>query len=228
MKITGNDVMIKQNLSHDIKRLNRKLNAPLAPDDLESKLLANLENQIAAEQQSNTKQKRQRTWLASSIAASLLMGLVVAFNISLTSSPVELAYAHALEEQQLTGYVDGGYLDWMSSKGISAPVNAKSIVLSKNCSLGEIKAKHLRFEIDTALPTSKETTKSAINMFLLASQDFATSIPDDKGDINGQQWRLYKPSADMEVLVLYDNDSNIKTVDNIVKSMFPQQAQIII
>lgn len=224
--------MTNRNDQHDLDKLGRMLNSPAVPADLQSRLLKNLERQINDEKRVDEKQKPKRVLLVSSIAASFLVGLAIVLQSYLVSSPVDLAYEHAAAEQQLSGFIDGGYQDWMEDNGIALPVNAEAIVLSKNCLLGDVRTKHLRFELNSnSLPSqlqSSITQKGVINVFVNASLENTLSMPDDSGRINGQHWRLFKFGTKMEVLVLYNNEAYQTAVNEIIKSMFTQQDQNII
>jgi len=222
---------------HDYDKLNQVLNMPDTPDNLEKSLFENFDKQIIEEEKAVRKKKRNRLFFSSSLAASLFIGLAIVLRINIIASPVELAYEHAQEEKLMTGHIDGGYKQWMSERGIAIPVNAEAIILSKNCLIGEVKAKHLRFELDGFLlqdppngsrPNSVLKSKGVINLFIQTARDKSIEAKDTSGDINGQKWILFKTGKEMEVLVLYENDSYKIQVDEIIKSMFPDRGKIVI
>jgi len=207
--------MATKNDHHDYHRLNRILDMPDIPDSLEKSLLDNLENQIAENHELANKQKRQRFLFSTSIAASLFLGLFVMLRINLVAPSIVHAYEHTQEEKLLTGQLDGGYRQWMYDKNISLPINSSPIVLSKNCLLGNIKTKHLRFE-------------NEINMFFYAPQNNLIDTTETTGEFNGHKWLVLKPARNVHVLVLYENDSDKNQVDDIIKSMFPHQNILLI
>jgi len=200
---------------------------PNTPDNLQQSLFYNLDKQIIDEKKSARKKIHNRIFFSSSIAASMLIGLLVLFRVNMATSSVALAYEHAQEEMLITGNMDGGYKQWMLDRGIAIPVNSEAIVLSKNCSLGENKAKHLRFELNRSQQGSTLISKGVINSFVNTSHGKLLSTKDTSGEINGQQWFLFKPDDEIEVLVLYENESYKTQVDNIIKSMFPDRGKTV-
>jgi len=209
------------------KKLSRVLTTPDKPDNLEQVLLDNFEKQALDDKSSTDKKKHNHLFFLSSLAASLFVGLGIMLKIYIFSSPVALAYKHAYEHAQeerlITGHLDGGYQQWMSDRGIAVPINAEAIVLSKNCLISKVKTIHLRFEFDGI-----RQSKSVINLFIRTVGNNQTEIQNTSGDVSGQKWALFKPNKEIEVLVLYKNNSYKQQVDDIVKSMFSDKGKIVI
>jgi len=203
---------------NDYRKLKKILDLPYIPNNLEKTLLDNLELQITKDK---IVVRRNRFLFTTSIAASVLIGFFglyfVMSKIHKTPS-VALVYEHVQEEKHITGQPDGGYAQWMLDKGIVQPVDTGIITLSKNCLIGNIKAKHLRFKLD-----SEPSHMSGINMFFHASEDKLINQSDTFGEINGQKWLLLKPANNIKILVLYEKNAHKRQVENIIETMFPKQ-----
>lgn len=204
--------------------LSKLLHKPDVPDGLEQSLLVNFEKQQLEELQYTRKKNRRLAIITSGLAAGLVMGITLILENTDSISPVKMAYAHAQEEKLITGHKDGGYESWLSENGIHMPANADAVVLSKNCVVGDSKAKHLRFEITSNTNGNQEpATKQSINMFIHSKSGSFDMLHASSGDINGQRWLLFKPDNNLQVLVVYENESYRKDINTIMKSMFPDK-----
>ncbi|KPJ96090.1 MAG: hypothetical protein AMJ53_01400 [Gammaproteobacteria bacterium SG8_11] len=197
----------------EAQKLHDLLKAPKAPVDLAEKLKANLERQVRELDTPVVQPKRQRAWWYG-LAASLTIAVVVAMQFNSNPDVVTLAYKHAQEEADLMGTIDGGYQTWLEAAGLQMPSEANSIALSKNCALGEQKAKHLRFDLPS---------KGTINLFLYQDGDNLPNIVQAEGTIADLSWLTDSPRDDIRILALYDSSVNKSQITQIIQSMFKEQ-----
>ena len=195
------------------QKLHDLLNAPKAPEDLAEKLKANLDKQmLEAEQSANLPQRNKALWYG--FAASLTLAIFVALQFQ-KPDLVSQAYAHVQEEANLVGAVDGGYQKWFEATGLQIPSQANRIALSKNCALGEQKAKHLRFE----LPNS-----GTINLFLYQDDENLPDLAQTDGTIANQSWITESPRDGIHLLALYDANVSKQQITQIIQSIFKDQS----
>jgi hypothetical protein len=126
---------------------------------------------------------------------------------------VSLAYAHSQEEAHLAGAIDGGYQFWFDMANLRIPSEANAIALSKNCALGEQKAKHLRFDLPN---------KGTINLFLYQDGEDLPGLMQAEGTIDGQSWVSLSPREDIHLLALYDSTVSKTQITQIIQSMFKE------
>lgn len=199
---------------HEAKKLHELLNAPKVPEDLAEKLKSNLEKQVLETEQPINKPKQYKTlWYG--LAASLALTVVVVMQFQSKSDLVSLAYAHAQEEAHLVGAIDGGYQAWFEAADVQLPTEASRIALSKNCVLGEQKAKHLRFD----LPNN-----GTINLFLYKNGENLPKLAQADGKIATQSWLTDSPRDDIHLLALYDANVSKEQITQIIQSMFKEQS----
>ncbi len=220
--------MVTNNDNDQHKKLNQALHTPDVPTCLKQSLLNNLDKQIIDEKKSAHRKIRYRLFFSSSIAATLLIGLFIIYRVDMATSPIALAYEHTQDERFMTGIVDGNYKQWMTERGIAIPINAESIVLSKNCLLDNIKTKHLRFELNRTEKNIGLTGYAVINLFIHNSHEKLVRTNKTSGEFNGQKWFLFKLNKTMDVFVLYEDDSLKGEVDGIIRSMSLNQNQMTI
>ena len=191
------------------KKLHDLFKAPKVPEDLAEKLKANLDKQmLEAEQSANLPQRNKTLWYG--LAASFALAIFVALQFQ-KPDLVSQAYAHVREEANLVGAVDGGYQTWFEAAGLQIPSQANRIALSKNCALGEQKAKHLRFE----LPNS-----GTINLFLYQDGENLPDLAQADGTIANQSWITESPRDDIRLLALYDANVSKEQITQIIQSIF--------
>lgn len=212
----------------EFEKLRQLLNAPRAPQELSARLKANLEKLVQEPSsrsaspltQQKTSQKspqrsshvtRRRKKLAFGLAAGLALTLVVTlFQFRTESGFIALAYAHTQEEAGLSGAQDGGYEKWFKTAGLRIPAEASDIVLSKNCVLGHLKTKHLRFDLPK---------QGTVNLFLYKDGAGAPGRS-AVGNIAGQQWMTVSPGGEIHLLAIYEAGVNERQVAQIIRSMF--------
>jgi len=219
-----------------LDKLRKLFNAPKAPEDLSVRLKANLEGLVqeqssppllqepSQEPSQELSQKpsqkpshipRRRRSLAFGLAAGLALALVIVlFEFRAGSGFIALAYAHIQDEAGLEGTLDGGYENWFKTAGLQIPAEANDIVLSKNCALGELKTKHLRFDLPN---------QGTVNLFVYKdSSDAPSQIA--TGKIAGQRWMIASPRGDFRLLAIYDDSVKKQQVAHIIQSMFEQDS----
>ena len=193
--------------------LHKLLNAPKVPQNLADKLKANLEAQIAQSQPSTKQNLRSAIrWYA--LAATVALAALGVWHFQPHQNLVSLAYAHSVEEAQLTGAQDGGYESWLKTAGLRIPAEANHIVLSKDCVLGQQHAKHLRFD----LPES-----GTINLFVYQESGDLSKLTQSDGAIDGQAWMALSPRTDLHLLALYDTGVDKAKLAKIIESLFKEQ-----
>jgi hypothetical protein len=197
----------------ELQKLRQFLNTPKAPEDLATKLKANLDLQIQ-----EPEPQLSRSWLSLKrwygLVAGVTLALAVAWHFKSGPDLVIQAHAHAIEEAHLVGALDGGYWSWFEAAGLSIPVEADRIVLSKNCVVDRMQAKHLRFEFPG---------NTAVNLFLYRE---AGGLPADtvtEGAIDGQAWLAFSPRGNVHLLAVYDPRVDRSHVERIIQSMFKEQ-----
>jgi hypothetical protein len=201
----------------ELDKLRELFNAPKIPEDLAEKLKANLQT-LAQEQQPPraTKLPYVRRTLVFATAAGLLLAMTALFlEFQSTSSFIALAYAHTQEEAGLMGAMDGGYEKWFRTAALKIPEEANDIVLSKNCSLGDLKAKHLRFDLPN---------KGTINLFLYKETAGAPAVYHSGGRIADQAWMSASPRGDIRWLAIYNANVDKQQVAHIIHSMFEKDS----
>jgi hypothetical protein len=194
----------------ETQQLRELFNSPKVPDDLAGKLKANLEAQIGELKPVVGKSPSHRKWYYS-MAASLTLAIVVALQFQSKPDLVSLAYAHSQEETHLVGAMDGGFESWFKTTGLQIPSQADHIVLSKTCTLGKQKAKHLRFDFPN---------EGTINLFLYKNEEDLPETVQADGTIDGQFWLSLNPREDLHLLALYDANVSKAQITQIIKSMF--------
>lgn len=194
----------------ETQQLRELFNAPKVSEDLARKLKANLEAQIAESEPVAGKSQWHRNWFYG-LAASLTLAIVVVLQFQSKPDLVSLAYAHAQEEIHLAGAMDGGFESWFKTAGLRIPRQADHIALSKNCTLGKQKTKHLRFDFPN---------EGSINLFLYKNEEDLPETVQADGTIDGQSWISLTPREDLHLLALYDTKVSKAQITQIIKSMF--------
>lgn len=190
------------------KQLNKILNKPLAPRDLELQILQNLEQQIAKE----SVNRQQRRWLRHlAVAASLVMTLILSGQYWQTPTIISAAYADISKDSHLQNGFANSQSQWLGQKGINRPPQTMTVEMSKYCNLSNNPTTHLRVA---------GQKQGKVNVFFHAGEK-PYLWGKKEGMINDLHWKLLQVRENLTVIVLYTQDMKISGVQKLLGTMLP-------
>lgn len=197
--------MDDMNRPADDPRLRKLLALPQAPANLRARLRASLDAAPA-------RGARRRVLARCGVAA--LVGAVVAALVLLapTRAPaptvVVAAYQDMLKDRGLRGIRDNEHALWLARNDIREPAGVE---LSKRCTLGTLRARHLRVNAGAG----------PVNLFLYAASHRPAQRRVAQGEFKDQRWLLLEPRPGMTIIALYDAAQPPETIARLVSEMFP-------
>lgn len=188
------------NPRRDDAHLRALLATPQAPVDLRERIRANL----AAPHTSV--RRRQYVFAAALLGLVVLAGTLVFAPIGeRTPHVVTAAYDDMLKDRSLRGTFDGHLPRWLAARTGHMPAGV-SLDLSKNCTLGDVTARHLRL-VDPAL--------GRLNVFVYERPLHAT-VAAASGAVVDHHWLLLELRPGVVALVLYDATSKRDSVMGLI------------
>lgn len=184
----------------DDARLRALLAAPQAPGDLRERIRANLAAPHASVR------RRQYVFAAALLGLVVLAGTLVLAPVGKrTPHVVAAAYDDMLKDRSLRGTFDDNLPRWLAARTAHMPTGV-SLDLSKNCTLGDITARHLRL-VNPAL--------GRLNVFVYERPLHAT-VTAASGAIVDHHWLLLELRPGVVALVLYDATSTRDSVMGLI------------
>ena len=172
----------------DDARLRALLAAPQAPGDLRERIRANLAAPRASVR------GRHYAFAAALLALVVLAAVLVPAPVGeRTPRVVAAAYDDMAKDRSLRGTVDRNLPRWLAARTAHMPAGV-SLDLSKNCTLGDINARHLRL-VNPAL--------GRLNVFVYERPPHAT-VTAAFGAVVDHHWLLLELRPGVVALVLYD------------------------
>lgn len=191
----------------DDNDLNKQLNRPPVPHDLEDKIRANWQEQKMG--------RRHTLPLKTILVAASIIGIVAGtVLIDRPTTPEDLITiaindidSDTLKRTGLTLPIDS----ILNEAHINLPPESMPIKMTKRCNLNGNKAVHIKVA---------GANQGAVHLFIKTG-DFDTSLSlPDKETATAMPWKLIKPRHDLTVLVLYTTDMNPTSVDKLLETMF--------
>lgn len=187
--------------------LQRQLNRPPVPENLECKIRDNWREQI-------DKSRRQipirQILIAASIAGITIF--IAAVNSFLSTQNLITVAMNDIkkDESEHTG-ITLPVSDIVKKEHIHFPPPNMSVAMTKICTLSGNKTIHMK--IDGA-------KQGAVHIFIKhGAFGASTSLP-DAVSTTAMPWKIIKPRSDLTVLVIYTNDMNPNGVAKLIQAMF--------
>jgi hypothetical protein len=115
--------------------------------------------------------------------------------------------------------MDGGHVGWLAKNNIQPPPDEIGLALSKDCIVGLVRAKHLRFSSDNL---------GLINLFIHVGDEKLVGSGQDEGRIKDYRWVAIEPRPGVSVVVLFDNKVTGAQVTQLVRTMFPELSHFMV
>jgi len=196
-------------------KLHDLLDEPGVPGLLQKRLLENLKEQVS-EEKNESSEKKFKFGLGFSLAANVLLAVVISVLYAGGSSTavLDMAYAHVMHEKDLEGHFVTNINGWLKSEGVNLPANTYTVGLAKNCLIGLDAAKHVRVN---------GHPKGVVNLIVF-NQQISGSLPfGDAGEMGDLNWIKLNPKKDMQVLIFHNPAIATGSVKQIIKAMFNSQ-----
>lgn len=194
------------------KRLEDLFTQPSVPKDLQTRLLHNLEEQVAAER-AHGKLRHWRIGLAFSLAANILLAVLLAFPRAQTPVPslLDMAHAHVQHEQELSGHFVANDSDWLARQGIRLPAQSYNVALTKKCLIGMHQASHIR------LSTAEHSTFDLIIFAKSSLQDLPQAVA---GKLGVHRWLKFEPRSEILIFAFFPPQISDADVQYLIHHMF--------
>lgn len=190
----------------DDEELNRQLNRPYVPADLEKKIRDNWQDQ----ESSQLRNKPAKYILVAASLVCLVLGTIL---INRVSTPVDLISIAIndinKDEKSHTGITLPLEL-MVKQVNVQLPPESMPVEMTKLCNLNGNKTMHIKVA---------GANRGAVHLFIKKG-DFDASLWESATNVPIMPWRLIKPRQDLSVLVVYTEDMDPASVDNLLQTMF--------
>ena len=185
--------------------LQRLMNRPSVPDDLEHKIRLNWHDQLL------NRDAKPDKYLP---LAAGLFGLLICFALLgyFTPQPdlVGAAVADIKKEDTHRFGTQLPFDEFIKRVRVNRPPEAMPLLMAKYCNLKGETAMHLQ----VAGPGHGQ-----VHLFIREGL-FSLPVSGEAGTADAMSWKLIQPRQNLSVLVLYTKDINSLNVDKLIQSMF--------
>lgn len=193
------------------KKIQKILNSPRVPQELENQLLKNLNLQITKELVNH----HQLRWIKHlAIAASLTLCLILTSLYWQTPILISAAYADINKDTHVENGFSSKHFQELRQMSIGRPPESMKVEMSKYCNLSNYQSTHFRIAGEQ---------QGKVNIFFL-SENKLHHWGKSEGMINELHWKLLYVHDNLTVIVLYTHDMKVSGVQNLLNSMLPEKA----
>jgi hypothetical protein len=190
----------------DDKDLQRQLNRPPVPDDLEKKIRANWQDQQSKQHQ----HKPVKYILVAASLFGIIIGTVIVNRLSTPEDLISIAINDINKDKKQHVGITLPMELLVKQANIHLPPDSMPVEMIKLCNLNGNKTTHIKVA---------GTKQGAVHLFIKEG-DFDASLWESKHNSPTMPWRLIKPRNDLSVLVVYTEDMNPASVDKLIQTMF--------
>lgn len=197
------------------QQLQKFLNSPRVPHNLEHQLLNNWEQQMGKE----LINQHQQRWIKHlAIAASLTLCLILTSLYWQTPNLISAAYADINKDTHQDNGFSSEHFKWLRQFDIVQPPKTMKVEMTKYCNLSNYQSTHFRI-------AGKKQGK--VDIFFL-SEDKLRRWGKNEGMINDLHWKLLQVHDKLTVIVLYTQDMHASGVQKLLNTMLPEKASYVI
>lgn len=198
----------------DIEKLRHLLNWPPVPDKLAAQIRANLKQQLGKTSMS----PRSRRWaLGVSIAAGLLIAVVLSLGYLQTPDIIKAAYTDISKDRSLHNGLVRQQRIWLERHAIHAPPAQMNVEMSKYCYLAGNKTVHLRLA---------NRAQGIVHLFFYAGNLITRRWGRTQGRNDGMYFKVVRAWPQLTVLVLYTRNIPTQAVEDLLSVMLqPKRSQ---
>jgi len=190
----------------DDTELYRQLNRPQIPDELENKILANWQDQ-----KSGKRAKKTSRYLVTAVSVfAFAIGSVLVYRQFISNDLVQVAINDIRKDDSHHVGITIPVELLVKQAKIHLPPASMPIEMTKLCHLNSDKTMHIKV-------AGKK--HGAVHLFIKAG-NFDASFRESGHYVPSMPWKLIKPRKDISVLVVYTEDMNPASVDELIKAMF--------
>lgn len=191
----------------DDNNLNKQLNRPPVPHDLENRIRTNWQEQRVGH--------HPYVPLKYFLVAASIFGIVAGTVLIDSQTKPEDLISVAINDIDSDALKHTGIMLPMDSiindARINLPPESMPIKMTKRCNLNGNKTVHIKVA---------GAKQGAVHLFIKTGGFDTSPILPDKNTSTAMPWKLIKPRADLTVLVLYTTDMNPVSVDKLLDTMF--------
>ncbi len=188
------------------EQLKKRLNTVPVPDDLAASLEANWQQQFAQMHQ----QQKSCYGRLLTLAASVLLAVVMLLMYQQPPAQVELAYKDILKDADLKRPFLVQHQQWFKQHDLAAIPDNMQLEMIKDCHLGAQTYVHFRVAGEH---------QGKVNVFIRRAAD-ADEKYSDAGEVQGFRWHRFSLENNVQVLVLFDEDMRKQGVNRLLKTVF--------
>lgn len=200
--------------------LKREFQAAPVPDDLQTRLMNELERQ--AHRHSTPRASRRRRVMAAIVLlalAPLLLWSVVNWSSRAACPPLlSAAVAHVERERRLYRLPDKNMEHWLNTHGWNGLTRDLPVEFAKVCRLAAWRSQHIRFQDPQA---------GKVNLFFLPVPERDLHLRGLHGEVSGMYWRTETLGPHLTLLVLSEGkleEKVVKQLLHILESTPPKKA----
>lgn len=190
----------------DDSELQRQLNRPPVPEDLEKKIRANWQDQKSRP----LRHKPAKYLFIAASLAGIILGTVLVNHLITPNDLITIAINDINNDEKhhvgITLPVDL----LIKQAKIQLPPDSMPIEMTKLCNLKGNKTTHIKVA---------GVKQGAVHLFIKQG-DFDASLWESANSSTEMPWKLIKPRTDLSVLVVYTEDMNPASVDQLIQTMF--------
>jgi len=187
------------------RELERQLDRPIVPNDLEASIRSNWKTQIGGPSQ----QRRWNTMLAS--AASLVMVVALLASFGQTPGVVSDALADISDDAKHGVGISIPLETLLAEKHFKAPLQNMQVKMTKYCDLDSSRTVHLQVAGER---------QGQVHLFIQEGAFDVAAWQKNRGELGAMTWKLITPREDISVLVMYTADMNPDNVEKLIQQMF--------
>jgi len=188
------------------EKLYKKLNSPVTPDALESKILSNWQDQIIQKKSV----WRQSKKLAYSMAASFCLVFIISNNISFTPEIIIAAVSDIIKDSKNDIGISVSYEQIRENEGIHSFKNML-VKMTKYCTLNNKRMLHVKVDGVNQGSAHFFVNHGSLDLSLWQSKT---------GQEKGMIWKVIKLNEKFSVLVIYTENMRPATVDTLIQNLF--------
>jgi len=189
------------------EELKNRLNTVPVADDLEARLEANWQQQLAQTQQQKSYYGRM-----AALVASVLLVVVILVIYQQPPAQVELAYEDILKDADMKRPFSAQYQQWFKQHHLAVVPDNMQLEMIKDCHLGEQTYVHFRVAGEY---------QGKVNVFISRLPGVDEKYA-DAGEVQGFRWHRFSLENKVQVLVLFDEDMRKQGVNHLLKAVFAE------
>lgn len=190
----------------DDSELQRQLNRPTVPEDLEKKIRANWQDQKSRP----LRHKPAKYLLVAASLVGVIIGTVLVNRLLTPNDLITLAINDINNDEKHQVGITLPVELLVKQANIQLPPESMPIEMTKLCNLKGNKTTHIKVA---------GAKQGAVHLFIKQG-DFDVSLWKSENRPPAMPWKLIKPRGDLSVLVVYTEDMNPASVDQLIQTMF--------